>query len=138
LRGVPLWWDDATIHLESHAMSLVFVYGTLKRGGSNHHLMAGQKFLGEARTPPGFRLYDLGGHPGMILKPDDRAGVTGEVWSVNTACLAQLDILEGLAEGIYRRVTTKLLPPFADQSVETYLYAQSIEGRPDIGSIWSE
>ena len=117
-------------------MSLIFVYGTLKRGGSNHHLMAGQKFLGESRTPPGFRLYELGGHPGMIVKSDDPAGVTGEVWSVDAACLAQLDILEGLVEGIYRRVPIKLLPPFADQAVETYLYAQSVKGRTDIGSTW--
>jgi len=119
-------------------MSLIFVYGTLKRGGSNHHLMAGQQFLGEARTPPGFRLYRLSGHPGMIEKPDDRDGVTGEVWSVDAACLAQLDILEGLVEGLYRRVSIKLLPPFADLTIETYIYAQGVEGRPDIGSTWRE
>jgi len=119
-------------------MSLVFVYGTLKRGGRNHRYMAGQKFLGPARTPPGFRLYDLGGHPGMIPKSDDREGVTGEVWSVDAACLAQLDILEGLTLGLYRRVPASLLPPFADEPVETYLYAQSVEGRPDIGSTWQK
>lgn len=119
-------------------MSLIFVYGTLKRGGSNHQLMAGQKFLGAARTPPGFRLYALDGHPGMIPKADDRDGITGEVWSVDAACLAQLDLFEGLVEGLYRRVPIKLLPPFADQTVETYLYAQSVESRPDIGSTWRE
>jgi gamma-glutamylcyclotransferase (GGCT)/AIG2-like uncharacterized protein YtfP len=119
-------------------MSLIFVYGTLKHGGSNHHLMAGQKFLGAARTPSGFRLYDLGGHPGMIPKTDDRDGVTGEVWSVDAACLAQTDLLEGIDQGIYRRVPLKLLPPFASQAVETYLYAQSVEGRPDLGSTWRE
>jgi gamma-glutamylcyclotransferase (GGCT)/AIG2-like uncharacterized protein YtfP len=119
-------------------MNLIFVYGTLKRGGSNHHYMAGQKFLSEALTPPGFRLYDLGGHPGMVPKSDDRDGVTGEVWSVDAACLTQLDPLEGLAEGLYRRVPAKLLPPFATQPVETYLYAQSVEGRSDIGSVWRE
>ena len=117
-------------------MSLVFVYGTLKRGGSNHHFMAGQKFVGTARTPPGFRLYDLGGHPGMIAKPDDNEGVTGEVWSVDADCLAQLDILEGLTLDLYRRVPASLLPPFADESVETYLYAQSVAGRADIGATW--
>lgn len=117
-------------------MSLIFVYGTLKRGGSNHHLMGGQQFLGEARTQPGFRLYELGGHPGMIAKSDDRDGVTGEVWSVDAACLVQLDILEGLVEGHYRRVPVKLLPPYTDPTIETYLYAQSIDGRSDIGATW--
>ncbi len=119
-------------------MSLVFVYGTLKRGGSNFHFMAGQQFLGEARTPPGFRLYELDGYPGMVVKPEDRDGVTGEVWSVDAAGLAQLDLLEGLAEGLYRRESIKLLPPFSDQSVETYLYARSLEGRRDLGSTWRE
>ena len=42
------------------AMSLVFVYGTLKRGYSNHHFLAGQAFQGEARTAPGFALFSLG------------------------------------------------------------------------------
>jgi gamma-glutamylaminecyclotransferase len=119
-------------------MSLIFVYGTLKRGGRNFHHMAGQQFLGEARTPPGFRLYELDGYPGMLIKPDDRDGVTGEVWSVDTAGLAQLDLLEGLAQGLYRRIPINLLPPFADQPVETYLYARSIEGRPAIGSTWTQ
>jgi gamma-glutamylcyclotransferase (GGCT)/AIG2-like uncharacterized protein YtfP len=119
-------------------MPLIFVYGTLKRRGSNHHFMAGQQFLGDARTPPGFRLYELDGYPGMIEKPDDRDGVTGEVWSVDAPCLAQLDRLEGLTEGLYLRVPIKLLPPFADQTIETYLYARSVDGRKDLGSLWRE
>ena len=31
-------------------MTTVFVYGTLKRGGSNHAFLQGQQFLGEGRT----------------------------------------------------------------------------------------
>ena len=117
-------------------MTLLFAYGTLKRSGSNHPLLASQKFLGEARTAPGFRLYALEGHPGMIAKSDDRDGVTGEVWSVDAACLAELDRFEGLSEGLYRRESIRLLPPFAGRTVETYLYARSVEGRADIGSTW--
>ena len=117
-------------------MSLVFVYGTLKRGGSNHSHLAGQTFVGEARTPPGFRLYELDGYPGMIALTGDRDGVTGEVWSVDAVCLAQLDLLEGLAEGLYRRERVRLLPPFADQPVEAYLYVRSVTGRKDLGSVW--
>jgi len=37
-------------------MTRIFVYGTLKRGGRNHHFMAGQQFVGEARTAPGYTL----------------------------------------------------------------------------------
>ena len=117
-------------------MSLIFVYGTLKKGGSNHHLLAGQKFLGAARTIPGFRLYDLGGHPGMIPLPGDQAGVIGEVWEVDAASLAQLDVFEGVAEKIYERAPAHLQPPFAGRAIETYLYRRSVQGRPDIGSLW--
>jgi gamma-glutamylcyclotransferase (GGCT)/AIG2-like uncharacterized protein YtfP len=56
-------------------MTLVFIYGTLKRGGGNHHLLAGQEFRGPARTAPGFTLYELTGYPGMVPEGGDRAGV---------------------------------------------------------------
>ena len=113
--------------------SLVFVYGSLKRGGSNQHYLAGQKFIGVARTTPGFRLFDLGQYPGMIPFAGDRDGVSGEVWSVEVDCLDHLDVLEGIAEELYRREPVPLLPPFADHKVETYLYARSVEGRRDLG-----
>jgi gamma-glutamylcyclotransferase (GGCT)/AIG2-like uncharacterized protein YtfP len=120
------------------APHLIFVYGTLKRGGSNHLHLAGQACLGDARTAPGYRLYALDGYPGMIPSPVDREGVTGEVWSVDAAVLARLDALEGLAIGLYRREVVPLLPPFADRSVEAYLYARSVAGRRDLGSTWQE
>ena len=68
----------------------LFVYGTLKRGGSNHHHLAGQTFLGPARTTPGFTLFSLGAYPGLVAAPADTRGVTGELWSVDAACLARL------------------------------------------------
>jgi gamma-glutamylaminecyclotransferase len=115
---------------------LIFVYGTLKRAGSNHHFLSGQKFIGEARTVPGFCLYALGGFPGMVAKSDDHDGVTGEVWSVDADALVRLDGLEGLDEGMYRRELVPLLAPFADRSVETYIYARSVTGRRKLGAVW--
>ena len=117
---------------------LLFVYGTLKRGCSNHHFLAGQEFVGEARTVPGFRLYELGGHPGMVAKPDDRDGVAGEIWAVDAAALLRLDGLEGLKAGIYRREVVPLLPPFAGQRIESYIYSRSVKNRRDIGGVWRE
>ena len=115
-------------------MTRVFVYGTLKRGGGNHSFLAGQQFLGAARTPPGFTLYLLGDYPGMVPAAGDQAGVTGEVWAVDDACLARLDELEGVDEGLYERVSIKLLVPYADQPIETYLYLRSLDGRPALGA----
>lgn len=116
----------------------IFVYGTLKRGCANHHFLTGQKFVGEARTMPGFRLYSLGGFPGMIPLSSDRDGVRGEVWSVDDAALVRLDGLEGVNEGMYRRELISLLEPFAGREVETYIYIRSVAGRQDLGSEWVE
>jgi len=119
-------------------MSLVFVYGTLKRGCCNHHYLDGQAFLGAARTAPGFELFDLGGHPGMVARPGGPTCVGGEVWAVDAACLERLDVLEGTAEGIYRRGAVPLPGPFAERGVEAYFYLGNVLDRRPMGSDWSE
>lgn len=118
--------------------TLLFVYGTLKRGGSNHYCLAKQTFVGEARTAPGFRLYEIGGYPGMIPMSSDRNGVVGELWRVDDACLAKIDEVEGVSVGLYRRERVPLQPPFSEKSAEAYLYARTILGLKDIGSEWKE
>ncbi|HWA85253.1 MAG TPA: gamma-glutamylcyclotransferase family protein [Opitutus sp.] len=120
------------------ASTLVFVYGTLKRSGSNHHVLAGQVFVGDARTVPGYALYDLGAYPGMVRSADDRDGVAGEVWSVDPAALARLDAFEGVPEKLYRRDGVPLLAPFADRSIDAYFYLRTVDGRRSIaGGNWS-
>jgi gamma-glutamylcyclotransferase (GGCT)/AIG2-like uncharacterized protein YtfP len=118
--------------------TLLFVYGTLKRGCSNHPFLAGQRFVGDARTVRGYRLYNLGEFPGMIRLPEDRNGVAGEVWSVTPAALTYIDHLEGLDLGLYRREPVELAPPFAHETVETYIYALSTEGREALDGVWTE
>jgi gamma-glutamylaminecyclotransferase len=118
-------------------MTLLFVYGTLKRGCKNHRHLADQTFVGEARTAPGYRLYDLGDYPGMIADPTDTQGVTGEVWSVDAAALARLDDFEGVGEALYRRERIRLLPPFDQAAVHTYLYNRDPGTRP-LGPTWIE
>ena len=117
-------------------MTTLFIYGTLKRGGSNHVFLSGQAFLGPARTAPGFTLYSLGDYPGMVRSPGDTAGVTGELWSVDDSCLAELDHLEGLDEGLYERVEVLLAPNLLAASAQTYLYLRPNHGLAPIGSEW--
>lgn len=117
-------------------MPLIFVYGTLKRGGSNHRQIADQEFVGMARTAPGYQLYDLGDYPGMVAAPEDQLGVTGELWSVDEAALRRLDRFEGVDQGLYRRVPIALQPPDAQRVAETYLYNKSVSGRPALGPTW--
>lgn len=117
-------------------MTTVFVYGTLKRGGSNHAFLGGQRYLGDARTVPGFTLYSLGDYPGMVRAPGDTAGVTGELWVVDDGCLAELDRLEGLDEGLYERIDVVLAPNHLASSAQTYLYARAHHGLSPVGDTW--
>lgn len=117
-------------------MPLVFVYGTLKRGDTNHHHLAGQVFLGEVRTVAGYTLYQPADYPGMVRSANAPTGVTGELWEVTPECLRDLDRLEGVAEGLYERVPVQLGPPHANLPVETYLYLRSLEGSRHLGATW--
>lgn len=117
-------------------MTTLFLYGTLKRGGSNHLFLANQRFLGLARTVPGFTLYSLGEYPGMVRAPGDTAGVTGELWEVDDGCLAELDRLEDLDEGLYERIDVLLAPNPLAGSAQTYLYLHPHHGLAPIGSEW--
>lgn len=117
-------------------MTLVFVYGTLKRGSSNHSYLAGQQFMGAARTVAGYTLFNLDGYPGMVREEGDLEGVRGEVWSVDDACLAALDELEGLSEGLYRRERVALTTDFAQRSVEAYFYLRDIRASRRLGAEW--
>jgi len=117
-------------------MTRLFVYGTLKSGESNHAFLAGQTLVGPARTGPGFTLFSLGDYPGLVTFPSDRAGVAGELWSIDAACLARIDVLEGIGEGLYRRGPISLAAPAAAPGVETYFYLRDLINRPRLGAMW--
>ncbi len=76
------------------ATTILFVYGTLKRGLRNHRLIADQKFLGEVVTEPRYRVFDLGPHPGLVVDEANGLAVKGELWAVSDCCLAELDDFE--------------------------------------------
>lgn len=113
----------------------VFVYGTLKRGGSNHAWIEKQQYVAEARTKAEFRMYDLGGYPGMV-RAEEGLSIEGEIWSVDEAGLARLDELEDIDGGEYERVLVPLEGAWAEQRVEGYLYLRSVEGRREVGARW--
>jgi gamma-glutamylcyclotransferase (GGCT)/AIG2-like uncharacterized protein YtfP len=108
---------------------LVFVYGTLMRGESNHRLLATAHFVAEAHTEPCFELFDLGHFPAMSA--GGQTVVRGEVYAVNDQTLVRLDRLEGHPE-FYQRTPIRL----ADgREVQTYLMEDaSMRRRPAIAS----
>lgn len=63
-------------------MLRLFVYGTLKKGHYNHHLLESAKFIGNA-TLEGFHMYSNGGFPYITNGGGSLDGVVhGEVFEV--------------------------------------------------------
>lgn len=72
----------------------MFVYGTLMRGFSNHHIISNCRFLGSARTVEKFELY-VGSYP-FVPSSIEETYVHGELYEVqNVEDLKGLDQLEG-------------------------------------------
>ena len=100
----------------------VFVYGTLRQGGSNHFRMAGGRFVMRGHVKG--RLYRIDWYPGLVL--DAGAGeVCGEVYEVTGDQLQELDVFEGLSAGEiegseYRRVKTGVIN--AGGSTEAWIW----------------
>ncbi|SFR55976.1 Uncharacterized conserved protein YtfP, gamma-glutamylcyclotransferase (GGCT)/AIG2-like family [Marinobacter daqiaonensis] len=69
----------------------VAVYGTLKRGQTNHALLADSRYLGRDRLE-GVALYHLGGYPGAV--EEHSGSVAVEVYEVSARTLRSLDRLE--------------------------------------------
>lgn len=83
----------------------VFVYGTLRRGGSNHFRMDGADFVGGGNIAG--KIFRIDWYPALVLGGEN--SVMGELYRVNTDHLRALDVFEGIVPGEgesreYRRV----------------------------------
>jgi gamma-glutamylcyclotransferase (GGCT)/AIG2-like uncharacterized protein YtfP len=83
----------------------IFVYGTLRVGESNSHLLDGHELVARVRTEASFELVSLGAFPAMIA--GGATAVVGEVYDVDPQTLAALDRLEGHPH-FYRRTLIQL------------------------------
>jgi gamma-glutamylaminecyclotransferase len=114
------------------AKVLLFVYGTLKRGGRSHHLLADQEFLREAHTLPLYRLYDCADHP-CLVRDERGVAIQGEVWRVSKAALLRVDEYEEVPR-LFRREAIALAE--WTEPVLGYLYQGSLAGLEDAGDSW--
>src|SRR4051812_1552324 len=134
--------DAASLRYRSSPASMserIFVYGSLKKGLSNHAHLGGQRFLSDARTQPVYRMVDYGGYPGMFPVEENGVSIRGEVWEVDEACRARLDVLEDVAHGMYALEPVNLMAPFDKEAdVCAYLYKRPVEGCADVGAEWLE
>lgn len=105
----------------------VFVYGTLRQGEPNAHLLKRATCIAEQCWTDGF-LYDTGyGYPAMQPTPSSR--IYGELYSVTEEALGRLDQLEGYREGrknnLYERIVQTV---YTDKgSFHSYMYIASKE-----------
>ncbi len=76
----------------STPLRCVFVYGTLRRGGSNDitRLRPAPRFVGMSRIAG--TLHHLGSYPGVVL--GGAASVVGEVYAIESALEQRLDEIE--------------------------------------------
>jgi gamma-glutamylcyclotransferase (GGCT)/AIG2-like uncharacterized protein YtfP len=107
-------------------LTLVAVYGTLKRGLSNHYLIQDALYLG-SDSLRAITLYDLGPYPGAKSEVSD--GINIEVFAVTDAQLQALDELEEYnseapEQGMYNRLAFETR--FGTAWV--YLYNRPVDG----------
>ncbi len=82
----------------------LFVYGSLRRGRSNHERLKQAQFLGAASTAAGrYQVVPLGRYPALIETAGAGPSVSGELYEVGAALLAELDEFEGVPTLYCRR-----------------------------------
>ena len=125
-----------------HATELLFVYGTLLSGLSNHHHMVGATCLGPAIVQGA--LFDMGDYPAMLVSGDLSAPlgpVLGELYKIEAPHWPRLDALEevdphSIENSMYLRVPIQVQwkHPEGPQTVtaQVYVYNWSLAGRPRI------
>jgi gamma-glutamylaminecyclotransferase len=105
--------------------TILFVYGTLKRGMKYHWLLSDQAFLISARTMPCYRLLDLGNYPGLIADDEHGLAIHGELWEIDEPTLAQLDVFECVPSLFQRRHVD--IDSFVGEA-QAYFYVGSSKG----------
>lgn len=106
-------------------MHVVFVYGTLKRGFANNHLLASSVFVSEATTQQRFPMVIQGEwfSPAMLAEPGEGHCIKGELWRVDDATLERLDELESIGKprGYHRTLITVTASSGEPVSAHVYL-----------------
>jgi len=82
--------------------TLVFVYGSLKKGYSNHEVLDDSTFIGDHVTDEKYTMLSMGAFP--CVDDGGVAAIHGEVYAVTDEILKNLDILEGVPRFFKRKM----------------------------------
>lgn len=116
--------------------TLIFVYGTLKRGFCRSHHLTDQFFLEKASTVPGYIIYDCGEYPGLVIDAAEGVSIQGELWSVDERGVAILDEVEGVSENWFSRQQIELQHPAVSETVQAYYFQGDVTHLRSCGSNW--
>lgn len=112
------------------AMSLLFVYGSLKEGFPNAHVNKGRRIAGRYRTVQAHPLYLADGVlPCLLANPGRGHQVIGQLFEVSESDLAAMDELERVGQpGGYDRVTidVELDDGSSSEPMSAFVYVQSV------------
>jgi len=114
---------------------LIFVYGTLRKGGKANYFLKGARWVGSAKIHGA--LYKIDWYPGVIraekLTKEHPAAtwVLGDVYEVGDVLLAKLDDYEGCTPQHnkpheYQRVQTQVKTPDENLTVQFWEYAWQV------------
>ncbi|WP_051313622.1 gamma-glutamylcyclotransferase family protein [Sporocytophaga myxococcoides] len=85
----------------------IFVYGTLRKGGTANHFMKGCKLFHQGISVSGIKLYDAGEYPFAVYTADPEDMVIGDMFAIKDE-----DILVSLDEYEGEEYQRKILPGF--------------------------
>jgi gamma-glutamylcyclotransferase (GGCT)/AIG2-like uncharacterized protein YtfP len=103
----------------------VFVYGSLKQGFGNSHLLIGSNKIGMGITNDDiYAMRSLGSFPAVFRNAGNEA-ICGEIWEVNDIVLTKLDALEGHPR-LYNRLKTKIIDSNDNEHI-AWMYAMDDE-----------
>jgi gamma-glutamylcyclotransferase (GGCT)/AIG2-like uncharacterized protein YtfP len=117
---------------------LLFVYGTLMRGGAIHNLLQapGVRFLGKAKMRGELYWFESGKYPGAVETTRHNQFVYGELYSVEDArhVFPALDRAEECDDGLFERRKVSVSRGGGKQLAWTYLYARNpVRGKLILG-----
>lgn len=110
----------------------IFVYGTLRKGNSDH-----DKYLSDARfagyyVAEGFQLYDFGSYPQIVHNEIDK--VKGEIYIIDSNKLEQLDSLEVKGDLFIRKLIKVVNDLDEVQEAYTYVYNKDVSKKVKVSS----
>ena len=74
--------------------NLIFVYGSLRNGHCNHHLLKDAYCFGIGSTEGSFAMYLVSGYP-YVTASESRYPIVGELYGIDDDTLKLLDRMEG-------------------------------------------